>query len=83
MNINPTTLFLRLVTIVERNPQQEIVDFFFYGLPPYSMSLFKDGFMRAPSKKSILKDILMKNASHVDPIDLASYRKVLDGGALL
>ena len=41
--IDPLTLFLRLVVVVERKPESEIADYFHYELSPYPMSLFKDG----------------------------------------
>lgn len=54
VTIDPLTLFLRLMVILERKPEREIVDYFNYELTPYPMLLFKDGVMR-PAKKAKLK----------------------------
>ena len=83
VDINPLTLFLRLVTVVDRKPQQEIANFFSYELSSFPMSLFKNGFMRPPSKKSSLKEALVKDIVELKPDYIKHHNKVLDGGALL
>ena len=47
IDINPLTLFLRLITVVERQPETEICSFFEYELAPYPMSLFKESTLRS------------------------------------
>ena len=37
--IDPLTLFLRLLVVVERKPENEIANYFNYELTPYPMSL--------------------------------------------
>ena len=46
LDINPLTLFLRLITMVVRQPETEIEYYFYYELTPYPMSLFKDNQLR-------------------------------------
>ena len=77
--IDPLTLFLRLLVVVERKPENEIVNYFNYELTHYPMSLFKDGKM-CSTKKSALKTFLLKN---VKETDLTEPARIIDGGALL
>ena len=79
VSIDPLTLFLRLIVLIERKPEQEITEYFNYELSPYPMSLFKDGLMRTAGK-SALKPYL-KNG--VTSVDVPETTKVADGGALL
>ena len=81
VTIDPLTLFLRLVVMVERKPDEEITNYFEYELCPYPMSLFKDGVMRS-SQKSKLKSYLLANSSTIDK-DQDETIKIADGGALL
>ena len=50
VTIDPLTLFLRLVMVVEKNPEDENTHYFKYELSPYLMSFFKDSFMRSAEK---------------------------------
>lgn len=71
---------MRLIVIVEKEPDDEIANYFQYELSPYPMSLFKDGIMRDPAK-SKLKSHLLQNVEKVQsPLGTKS---VVDGGALL
>ena len=79
VTIDPLTLFLRLIILVEKKPEKEIVDYFRYELSPYPMSLFKDGVMRS-GQKSSLKQFLLKN---VNPMETRQTVRIADGGALL
>ena len=82
VDINPMVLFLRLITVVERQPDKDINSFFEYELSPYPMSLFKEGFMRTATKHK-LKDFLLAKVSPIDDIEVANTHTVLDGGPLL
>ena len=53
--IDPLTLFLQLVVLVDRKPEVEIENCFYYKLTPYPTALFKDGVMRIVKNKSTLK----------------------------
>lgn len=79
VTIDPLTLFLRLIVLVERKPENEIVNYFSYELSPYPMSLFKDVIMRS-AQKSKLKQLLMEGIS---PIDVSQTVRIADGGVLL
>ena len=79
VSIDPLMLFLRLIVLVERSPEKEIVDFFNYELTPYPMSLFKDGVMRT-AQKSNLKNHLL---NEVSPVEAEDTVRIVDGGALL
>ena len=79
VTIDPLTLFLRLVVVVERKPEDEIADYFKYELSPYPMSLFKDGIMRS-AQKAKLKSFLLQD---VPKIDQAGSKSIADGGAFL
>ena len=81
VTIDSHTLFLRLVVMVERKPDEEITKYFEYELCPYPMSLFKDGVMRS-SQKSKLKSFLLANISRIDE-DKYEANKIADGGAFL
>ena len=65
VTIDPLPLFLRLIVLVERKPENEIVDLFRYEMAPYPMTLFKDGIMRT-AKKSKLKKLLMESVNCVE-----------------
>ena len=79
VTIDPLTLFLRLLVVVETKPENEIANYFNYELTPYPMSLFKDGKMYS-TKKSALKTLLLKNVKETDPTEST---RIIDGGALL
>ena len=81
VTIDPLTLFLRLIVMVEKKSDEEIASYFEYQLSPYPMSLFKDGVMRS-SQKSKLKYFLLVNISTIDE-DTCETIKIADGGALL
>ena len=62
VTIDPLTLFLRLVVMIGRKPDEEIKTYFEYELSSFPLSLFKDGCMRSTQKsklKSFLKMFLM------------------------
>ena len=80
VSIDPMTLFLRLAFIIEKKPEKEIEEYFYYELTPFPLSLFKDGVMR-PSQKHKLKSFLTKPATSISHIP--DSLKVIDGGALL
>ena len=79
VTIDPLPLFLRLIVLVERKPENEIVDHFRYKMAPYPMALFKDGIMRT-AKKSKLKQLLMESVNSVEAPQTVG---IVDGGALL
>ena len=79
VSVDPLTLFLRLIVLVERKPEKEIIEYFNYELSPYPMSLFKDGVMRTAAK-SALKPFLRNGIS---PVEVPETVRVVDGGALL
>ena len=79
VTIDPLTLFLRSVVVVERKPENEITDYFRYELSPYPTSLFKDGMMRT-AQKSKLKSYLLKDVSTTERL---VSTKIADGGALV
>ena len=58
VSINPVTLFLRLIVVVDRMPESEIEDYLYYELSPYPMSLFKNGTMGTATKAK-LKNFLL------------------------
>ena len=80
VTIDPLTLFLRLLVVVERKPENEIANYFNYELTPYPMTLFQDGGNMCSSKKSALKTFLLKNVKEADPTEST---RIIDGGALL
>ena len=79
VTIDPLTLFLGLLVVVERKLENEIANYFNYELTPYPMSLFKDGKM-CSTKKSALKTFLLKNVKEADRTEST---KIIDGGAFL
>ena len=82
VTVDPLTLFLRLIVLVERKPEKEIAEYFDYELAPYPMALFKDGLMRTATK-SALKPFLQKDISSVEPKTGPKTVRIVDGGALL
>ena len=79
VTIDPLTLFIHLIVLVERKRQNETVDHFRYEMAPYPMALFKDGIMRT-AKKSKLKQLLMEN---VNSVEAPQTVRIVDGGTLL
>ena len=79
VTIDPLTLFLRLIVIVERKPENKIINYFNYELSPYPMSSFKDGMMPS-SQMSKPKTFLLKDIPSVTPIVTT---RIADSGALL
>ena len=82
LDVNPMTLFLRLITVVTRQPDTEVDSYFQHELAPYPMSLFKDGKMR-DGGKSKLKEHLLKNVPMILQRESDEKEIVADGGALL
>jgi hypothetical protein len=80
ISVDPLTLFLRLAVIVEKKPEKEIEDYFYYELTSFPMSLFKDGVMRSAQKHK-LKDYLTESFTATPHVPTSV--KVVDGGALL
>ena len=78
LNINPTTLFSRLIAIVQR--EEDMSPYFDYELTAFPTSLFKDNFMRKAAKAQLAKSL-------TDSVNSSVHRRqakhVLDGGALL
>ena len=81
VDINPTTLFLRLVSVIHRQPNIKSSSYFDYELATYPLSLFKDGVMRQPAKYK-LKEHVLKNVP-VSDCDRGVTRTIMDGGAFL
>ena len=79
VTIDLVTLFLRLIVLVERKPENEIVDHFRYDMASYPIVLFKDGIMHT-TKKSKLKQLLMES---VNSVEAPQTVRIVDGGALL
>ena len=82
IDINLIALFLRLITVVDRQPEKEIDNYFFYELSTYPISLMKDNMMR-PATKWKLKEFVLKDISPSDTAASDSRISVLDGGALV
>ena len=82
IDINPLTLFLRLISLVERLPEYEISSYFEYEMTPYPMSLFKDGSLRI-STKSKLRAHLLSDITPCERNEQLQTFTVMDGGALL
>ena len=80
ISIDPLTLFLRLIVVVEKKPENEVVSYFNYELTPYPMSLFKDGLMR-PAQKSKLKTFILKDVPQSK--EPTESKRIADGGAFL
>ena len=78
VTIDPVTLFLRLIVLVERKPENEIVDHFRYEMVSYPMALFKDGIIRT-AKKSKLKQLLIES---VNSVEAPQTVRIIDGRAL-
>ena len=57
---DPLTLLLRLVVLVERKPEVEIENCFYYELTPYPTELSKNGEMRTAKNKFTLKILYQK-----------------------
>ena len=77
VHVNPDTLFLRLVTLLER--QEDVTPFFKFELNPFLTSLFKS-FQIGKTYKAVLKHYL---TSYIQGSQPAPNMFVLDGGALL
>ena len=67
ITIDPLTLFLRLIVIIQTKPEEEISNYFGYELSPYPMSLFKDGIMRDPDKSTLKTHLLQDVRKDVQP----------------
>ena len=80
ITIDPLTLFLRLIVIIQTKPEEEISNYFGYELSPYPMSLFKDGIMRDPDKSTLKTHLLQDVRKDVQP---TGSKSIADGGALL
>ena len=80
ISVDRLTLFLSLSVIVEKKPEKEIEDYFYYELTSFPMSLFKDGLMRSAQKHK-LKNYLTRRILPM-PYAPNSFR-IADGGALL
>ena len=80
MAIDPLTLFLRLVVLVDQKPEVEIENCLYYELAPYPKALFKDGVMRTANNKSTLKKFLLEE---LKPTENTESEIVADGRALL
>ena len=81
VSIDPLTLFLRLIVVVDRKLENETEDYFSYELPPYPMSLLKDGAMRPPAK-SKLKNFLSKDVSPPETLP-GTFKTIAGAGAFL
>ena len=75
--INPTTLFVRLVAIAQR--EEDVSQYFQYELSAYPTSLFKDGYMRKPVKPKLRQSLVDETVN----VREGEGEFVLDGGALL
>ena len=80
VTIDPVTLFLRLVVLVDGKAEVEIENCFYYELTPYTTALFKDSVMRTAKNKSPLKNFLLER---VKPSENTESENVTDGGTLL
>lgn len=78
VNIDPNTLFHRLIIAGER--LGTLQNCFHYDLTPYPLSLFKSGIMRKPDKPSLYKDFAKGMTDAAKPSQLLY---VVDGGYLL
>ena len=77
-NIDPHTLFNRLVLVGERT--ETVRGCFGYELTPYPMSLFKDGLIRKPVKPDLLRNVVRDLTSEALP---QALQYVVDGGYIL
>ena len=79
LHFDPTTLFIKLAAVAQR---EEIVEEYFdFELTSYPLSLFKNGMMRK-SDKATLRKVLLPEEDQIDPSNLTN-NFVIDGGALL
>ena len=78
IQIDPTSLFTRLIAVVDRSNTVE--ECFEYELTQEPTSLFKDSFMRKPNKSDRAK-VITRDVEHLT--SLPTGKKVVDGGALL
>ena len=58
--IDPLSLFLRLVVLVDRKAEVEIENCFYYDLAPSLKALLKDGVMRTAKNKSAPKKFFVR-----------------------
>ena len=79
MAIDALILLLRVVVLVDRKPEVEIENCFYYELAPYPTALFKDCVMRTAKDKSTLKNVLLEV---VKPTENTESKIFADGGAL-
>lgn len=79
-NIDPTVLFNRLLVIMQRNPENNLEQYFAYELAAKPTSLFRDSFMRKTDKSQLATEICkgIENCA-VPPFAV----HVVDGGYLL
>ena len=75
------TLFCRLLVSILVMREDEIASYLFCELSPYPISLFKNGILRDPKKKSKLRENLTKNVNQTELPGAAVH--VFSGGALL
>ena len=75
--IDPTTLFTRLIAMVQR--EENIEKYFEYEMTTLPIALFKDGMMRKPDKPALRKHLV----DEIVPDSRGDGRVVLDGGALI
>ena len=78
VHVNPNALFLRLVTLLER--QEDVTWFFKSELTPFPNSLFKS-FQMSKTNKAVLKHYLTSYIQESQPAPHMMF--VLDGGAVL
>ena len=79
LHLNPTSLFVRLTAVTQR--EENVEEYFAYEMTNYPMSIFKDHMMRKPDKASLRKVILPEKNEIKNKKLTGKY--VLDGGALL
>ena len=80
LHLDPTTLFVRLAAVVQR---EEIVeDYFEFELKNNPLSLFKNKMMRKPDNATLRK-VLLPEENQSDQSDKLTGDFVIDGGALL
>ena len=71
--------FLRLIVVIEREPENKIEEYLDYDSCQYPMSLFKDGVLRS-AKMLAFKNFLQKSLATTQEIEST---KIADVGALL
>lgn len=79
LHVDPTTLFVRLAAVAQR--EEGVEDYFDFELTNYPLSLFKNQMMRKPNKAT-LRNVLLPEERQVTP-DKLNSEFVIDGGALL